>query len=267
MVLGELFEPAVPLEIRARVTDVSDRDAAPVDDGDRHRRAHPGDVRVLGGALVDALVRRLDQRDDAFLAASAGLARLHRCRGQSGCDLTGARPAHAVRHREQRRLDNVGVLVMAPLAPRMRRTGVARDSHCSNLRSVSPIRTTSPGVSLRGRSIRVPLTNVPFVEPMSSTQTPSRRGSMRACLADTNSSSCSSMSFGEPRPTVSGAESSWNSSPSSSAGLLSTTRVARVGAGCWTRPAAAAWPGARMKLSCGRRTSLAALRTMRQMNK
>src|SRR6266511_3476194 len=74
MVLGELFEPAVPLEIRARVTDVSDRDAAPVDDGDRHRRAHPGDVRVLGGALVDALVRRLDQRDDAFLAASAAAA-------------------------------------------------------------------------------------------------------------------------------------------------------------------------------------------------
>ena len=42
--------------------------------------------------------------------------------------------------------------------------------------------------SFRGRSMRTPFTNVPFVEPRSCTQTPSRRGSMRTWRADANSS-------------------------------------------------------------------------------
>jgi hypothetical protein len=52
--------------------------------------------------------------------------------------------------------------------------------HRSYRRSVSPIRTMSPGASCVGRPRRVPFTYVPFVEPMSSTHTPSRRGSTRA---------------------------------------------------------------------------------------
>ena len=63
-----------------------------------------------------------------------------------------------------------------------------RDPHGSNLRSVSPIRTTSPGASLRSRVSRIPFTKVPFVEPMSSIQTPSRRGSNRACRVEAYSS-------------------------------------------------------------------------------
>ena len=42
------------------------------------------------------------------------------------------------------------------------------DPHGSNLMSVSPMRTTSPGVSRRSRVRRMPFTNVPFVDPMSS---------------------------------------------------------------------------------------------------
>ena len=60
-------------------------------------------------------------------------------------------------------------------------SGIPADSaHASYLSSVSPARTTSPLTSLRGRSMRTPFTNVPFVEPRSLTHTPSRRGSIRA---------------------------------------------------------------------------------------
>jgi hypothetical protein len=121
-------------------------------------------------------------------------------------------------------------------------------------------------MSRRGRSIRVPFTNVPFVEPRSCTQTPSRRGSKRACRADANSSPSSGTSFCPPRPMVSGAESSSTLVPSASAGLLTTTRRPVWIAGC-RAPSPSTSPGRRMKLSCGSRTSRLALRTIRQMNR
>ena len=62
--------------------------------------------------------------------------------------------------------------------------GEAEGTHVSNLRSVSPTRTRSPAASLRARLSRTPLTNVPLVDPTSSIQTPSRRGSTRAWFAE-----------------------------------------------------------------------------------
>jgi len=95
-------------------------------------------------------------------------------------DLAGACAAHPVRDREERRAQDERVLVLTALPSRVgRRRGLA-ELHGSNLRSVSPTRTTSPAASRRSRVTRMPFTNVPFVEPMSSTQIPSRRGSIRA---------------------------------------------------------------------------------------
>ena len=54
-------------EVRARVADVAERHRRVLDERDGHRRAHPGGLGVLARALVDAAVRRLDQRDDALV--------------------------------------------------------------------------------------------------------------------------------------------------------------------------------------------------------
>src|SRR5437764_1845627 len=76
------------------------------------------------------------------------------------------------------------------------------------------------------------------------------------------------MSFCGPRPTVSGAESSIRPSPGSSVGLRTTTRrPTSRGPESRTTAISCACEGARMKLSCGIRRSLLAVRTMRQMNR
>jgi hypothetical protein len=74
MVLRELLELAVANPVRARVSDVTDPDDALLDEGKGHRRAHSGDGRVLGLAVVDAPVRFLDQLFDPLLAAAAAVA-------------------------------------------------------------------------------------------------------------------------------------------------------------------------------------------------
>src|SRR5204863_5998706 len=135
-------------------------------------------------------------------------------RGQLAC-LGSADP---VRDREQRRLTDVRVLVVAPPPARVGRCGAPLDSHASYLSSVSPTRTMSPGVSRFGCFSRIPFRYVPFVEPMSSSQTPSRRGSTLACCDEAYSSCSSWTSFWAPRPSVSADESSSHFSPSSSAG-------------------------------------------------
>src|SRR5206468_12714892 len=104
-------------------------------------------------------------------------------------DLTGLRASHPIGDSEERRLADVGVLVApAPAAGVGDDRDVPEPGHASNLRSVSPTRTTSPRLSRRGRSSRVPFRNVPLGEPRSWTQTPSCRGSKRAWRAEANSS-------------------------------------------------------------------------------
>src|SRR5439155_20862157 len=116
------------------------------------RRSHAGDLRVLARALEDAPVRLVDERYDAVLAGAASLVRRYRGCREAGRDLPGARAAHAVRHREKWRLAHEGVLVLPAPPPPIRNPGEASDPHRSYLRSVSPMRTTSFGASLRGRS-------------------------------------------------------------------------------------------------------------------
>src|SRR4029450_10286457 len=73
-------------------------------------------------------------------------------------------------------------------APEERAGTFRSTTHGSNLRSVPPTRTRSPAASLRARLSRTPLTNVPLVDPTSSIQTPSRRGSTRAWFAEAEAS-------------------------------------------------------------------------------
>ena len=175
VVVGELLEVSVAEPVGTRVSDVADRHAAVVHDRHGHRRAHPRRGRVLVGACEHAAVGLLDQLDHLLLGRALGDAVvLERRGGQARGDLSGARAAHSVRDREQRRPLDVRVLVVPPLAPGVGGGRVGADPHTSYLRSVSPTRTTSPGARRRGSSTFSPLTNVPLVEPASSTHTPSR---------------------------------------------------------------------------------------------
>src|SRR5262249_13605060 len=154
------------------------------------------------------------------------------CRERRG-DLAGAGAAHAVRDREQRRLGDVRVLVVLALAARIGADLVLTDAergHVSDLRAVPPTRTTAPGARRRSGVGGIPFRRAPLVEPMSSTYTPSRRASKRACRLEAYSSRARGTSLLPPRPTVSGRESSSTTSPCSRAGLVRTTRRPRSSA-------------------------------------
>src|SRR6266516_7943849 len=241
---------------------MSEGDIAVLHERDRDRGSHARCGRIGARAGVHAPVRLLNEVIDAVLTACGGAALLQRGRGETRCNLSRLGAAHAVGDGKERRLADVGVLVPAPLATGIRdHPYMSETRHCSYLRSVSPTRTMSPRASRRGRSSRVPLRYVPFVEPRSCTQTPSWRGSKRAWRAEAYSSVSIAMSFWPPRPMVSPAELSSKSSPSSRSGLFTTTRRPVRGPGREVCSPAVA--GARMKLSCGRRRSRAPVRTMR----
>ncbi len=169
VVVGELLDPAVADAVRARVADVADDDALALDERDGHRRSHARRRRVDARALVHAAVRLLDERRDPRGAGEpAGIGVLERGGRELRRDLAALRAAHAVGDGEERRRDDVRVLVPAPLPAGVRPARVRADlRHSSNLRSVSPTRTTSPGASLRASEMRTPFTYVPFVEPRS----------------------------------------------------------------------------------------------------
>ena len=170
VVVGQLFERTSRRRY-ARIADMADRHCAVlVKERDRHRRPHPRGG-LVECALMHAAVRFLDQLGHAALSvpAVAVTALLQRVRRERGSHFARLGAAHPVRHRKQRRVADERVLVPAPLPPRIRLGVPLADFHDSNRRSVSPIRTTSPGARRRSRVRRIPLTNVPFVEPMSST--------------------------------------------------------------------------------------------------
>ena len=191
VILGQLLELAAADEVGARVADVPDRHLA------RPRRARrsssspcPTSAGSLVRALVDAAVRLLDQRRHLLRRRTrARIGLLERRGGELRGDLARLRAAHAVGDGEERRRDDVRVLVPAPLLARVARARVRRRRSLPRTSARSRRRARRRrSTSLRGRSMRTPFTNVPFVEPRSCTQTPSRRGSMRTCRADANSS-------------------------------------------------------------------------------
>ena len=95
---------------------------------------------------------------------------------------------------------------------------------------------------------RAPLTKVPFVEPVSSTQRPSDRLSIVACRLETVVSASRRITFSAPRPTRALFVSSI-AVPGWSAGLArTTTRRGEIPAAART---AAASDAGRMMLSCG----------------
>ena len=71
VVIGELLERAVAEEVRAGVAHVADPDVVVLDERHRHRRAHPRDRLVAGGALVHAAVRILDEPHDELPARAS----------------------------------------------------------------------------------------------------------------------------------------------------------------------------------------------------
>ena len=116
---------------------------------------------------------------------------------------------------------------------------------------------------------RAPLTNVPFVEPTSSTQRPSGRGSSSAWRVETKSSPSSRIAFSPPRPRRVGTFSS-TVRPDCSAGLSSTSMRAT---GAWTtgsyreRSSFASWALSTID-SCGaERRSRVTERTTDQMKR
>ena len=225
VVLGQLLELPFADQVGARVADVADRDAAVLDERDRHRRAHPRGGGVLRLPLVDAAVGLLDQVVDPLLAAGelGGLVAQGRRREARG-ELARLGAAHPVGDREQRRLADVGVLVVpappagvgdarAPSRALTSRTS-ARSRRRGGCRRASAASRASGG-SRSGRC-------------RSSSRRPRprrRRAAARRArgLVEAYSSRARLTSLDDPRPSSSAAESSVSSSPSSSAGLFTTT--------------------------------------------
>ena len=90
----------------------------------------------LGRTLVDAAVRLLDQRHEGVLAASALAAQ--RVGGERRRDLARLRTAHPVRDREDRRVDDVDVLVVPALAARVGHSNGAAEGHAATSDSGAP---------------------------------------------------------------------------------------------------------------------------------
>ena len=233
VVVGQLLELAVADAVGARVADVAERDV-PV----ARRRARPSSSCPSPTVAASSsersktrAVRLLDQRRRRAprRARRRSPPRARPPRAATRSRRPARRPsrprsrrAAARRRRRPRSGGACGPVSVTPCD--------AAEPHASTLRSVWPTRTTSPLASRRGVVTRAPLTNVPFVEPRSSTQTPSRRGSKRACRAEANSSPSSgtvvlAAAADRDRHRV----DRDLARPPSSAGLLRTTSSARCG--------------------------------------
>ena len=175
VVLGQLLELAVAQQVGARVADVADRRrfpsawnsatviVVPIPEADAS----------LSRPLVDAQVRRLDQRDDAALGPlGRGRGRVSRSAlgGERRGDLARLRAAHPVGDREERRARR----------RRRPRCGAAcgrcssAAEPCAILIARTAARSRRSGRRRRARAggplvSRIPLTKVPLVEPTSST--------------------------------------------------------------------------------------------------
>jgi len=87
-----------------------------LDERDGHRRPHAGRARVAVRAVVHAPIGLLDQSDDPLLSPLVRTALLQRSGREPLGNLAVLRAAHSVGDREERGLDDVGVLVATALA-------------------------------------------------------------------------------------------------------------------------------------------------------
>ncbi len=151
VILGQLLEAPGAQAVRARVAHVADGEHVVSGERRGDRRPHPRDLRVARGALVDPPVRLLDDGDEPFLGLEpVGVVELSEGgRRQARRDLARLGAAHPVGDREERRVDDEGVLVPPPFPARIGEPCAVGDLHRSNLSSVSPIWTRSPRCSWR----------------------------------------------------------------------------------------------------------------------
>src|SRR2546430_46931 len=173
-----------------------------VHEGDGDRRTHACGCRILDGAPVNAVVGGLDELGDRGLALKGTLALCDCGRCEPGRDLAGLGATHAVGDREQRRIAHVRVFVAEPPPTGVGDARDVSDPHDSTRSWVSPMRIKSPGPASLADVTGAPLTNVPFVEPRSSTQAPPSAGVICACRLDTYSSSSKRKVEPGPRPIV-----------------------------------------------------------------
>src|SRR5512132_1400683 len=87
-----------------------------LDECDGHRRPHAGGARVAVRAVVHAPIGLLDQGDNPLLSPFVRTALLQRRSREPRRYLAGLRASHPVGDREERGLDDVGVLVATALA-------------------------------------------------------------------------------------------------------------------------------------------------------
>ena len=101
-----------------------------LDECNGHRRSHAGGARVAVRAVVHAPIGLLDQGDDPLLSPLVRTALLQRRGREPRGNLAGLRAPHPVGDREERGLDDVGVLVATALATGIGdRTDVAEGVH------------------------------------------------------------------------------------------------------------------------------------------
>ena len=143
---GHLLEYAVPQPVRTRVAHMAERDRSGggIDERDRHGRPHTRGLRIGARTLPHTAVCLGDDRRELSGLPCLGTCLLESRSGEISGDLPGACTSHAVGYREQRRLEDVGVLIAEAALPCVRDHRRTTDPHDTSSSSVWPTRTTSP---------------------------------------------------------------------------------------------------------------------------
>src|SRR6185503_377769 len=197
-IVRQLAEGAGSQQVGAAVADVAEVRALFVDGGGRQRRAHAGDLAVRDRTFEDGAVGGADHLGKRCLSAAEQLLDGVQCEARG--DGAAARASHAVGDGVERRLDQVRVLVAFADASDVR-SDADDDPHRRSSNTVVPTRILSPGCTMAGAASFWSFTNVPFVEPKSSTYHVPFLPKMRACCDEAYVSSISSSHSGA-RPIV-----------------------------------------------------------------
>src|SRR3990172_2016279 len=190
VVLGEALQISVPIQIGSAVTDMRQLGGlGRIEQDNGQCRAHAGEPGPPRSGVEHGEVGGLDPNE--------GAAPYRRCRlyGGAAGDLTTGVAPHAVGDGDDHRFVGAprtgggkhGVFVVVADQPGIGGGGPLEPHRTSMM--VPPMRTVSPAVRGVRCAIRSPLTNVPLVEPMSSTQSLPSVLSNLACRSDAKPSS------------------------------------------------------------------------------